>query len=1335
MNRNPIGRKALSLLLSLTLVLSIFGMDTAGAFAVQSSDAIQLSIDSGNILITDSGYFVGGGNKKDSSAGGYVISGSTNQNTISVTGSGICTQVITIQNINIDVHGTDGACAFSIAKGAAVSLKMEGNNTLKSGTNRAGLEVPGDGNDPPVPANNASLTVTDASTGWLTATGGYEGAGIGGNNGNNGNKCGIVEISGGTVTATGGYDGAGIGGGGNGRGGNITINGGNVTAIGDGAGAGIGGGYYNGAGKIFIHGGMITATGGGGSGGNVTIDGGTVAATGENGGAGIGGGQCVYRNGGGGCDVSITGSDTQVKAQGNGGYDIGSGEKDPSSGSLVVSGGNLVVSGGATVAMVNTGTNAVNPPQVNSQYTNCHIILNNNGTLKDTFYNDSGTGIPVTLLTATLTAQPAAGGQTGPIQFTAKAMNGSTPVTDGTFTFAYSGAKDSGNIPNADSVSISQDGTASCTWTPPTDGLSVITAKYKATGYDALKAVFYYDPDAIDLSATGSGGFGYTYGSNTFTINQNGAYVFTGITSGGAANKIAVASGVSADVTLRDASIDVSRTSNACAFSIAAGAKVNLTLEGQNTLKSGEYCAGLQVPGDPNNPSGNAFLTIGAPSDSDSLTATGGSQGAGIGGGNNSAGGSITINGGKVEAIGYCDGAGIGGGFGSPGSTVEINGGTVMATGGERGAGIGGGNNGAGGNITVSGGNVTANGGSDDGSAGIGGGCGGAGGTIAITGGTVMATGGCGNPFNHGYDGGAGIGGGCDGTGGTIYISGGSVKAAGSNGGEAIGKGCNGNPSGTLQNNSTDCKPVYLTTVTLPSKSADGVSALTLTQGSSAVSYGITDMKADADGKLYLYLPADSGNEKTTVDITADNTAYTGYYGRVTSAGNPNVLKMDPTLTVNSFYRYGDTISPAVSGSSSGVSFSYSGRNGTAYASTVTPSNCGDYTVSAVAAETDAYYGKTLTGDFSIGKADASVSLSVQPQNGVHPGDSAALTATVTGVTGHSPTGGVTFYDGVTVLGTETLSNGIAAYPWNNVWAGSHTLKASYSGDGNYNPVSGIPVPVNVTAPPAPSSPVPQSSHETSAPSLPTSVADTPTSTTIDLSGATFPAWVTSVSLSVAPEAANGAPSAPGNTGIPSDPQGAAVYHLVISQTNLNLIGSPFVYNIKLLDQNGNPITSFSGTVTVKVAIPAGIHGTPHIFRYEESTGTFTDLGATVENGFLVFQTTHFSYYVIAGTGDSVMLDTKSYQLPVGGTYQIGLKLTGSKAASMKVTSTIDKIATAARLKNGNVLVNGKGVGTAYIMIDVYDNKNHLLTHASVRVDVKTGIRPWGDSTRQIGVF
>lgn len=260
-----------------------------------------------------------------------------------------------------------------------------------------------------------------------------------------------------------------------------------------------------------------------------------------------------------------------------------------------------------------------------------------------------------------------------------------------------------------------------------------------------------------------------------------------------------------------------------------------------------------------------------------------------------------------------------------------------------------------------------------------------------------------------------------------------------------------------------------------------------------------------------------------------------------------------------------------------------------------------------------------------------------------------------------------------------------------------------------------------------------ESSHETSVPSLPAALTNTQTNTTVDLSSAVLPVGVTNVTFAVTPETAFGAPA--GVAGGAADPQGAAAYNFAVSNKALNVIGAPALYNIKLLDQNGNPISSFTGSVTVRIPVPAGLRGTPHVFRFEESTGTLTDLGALMQNGYLVFSTTHFSYYVVAGTGDSIMLDTKSYQMPVGGTYQIGLKLTGSKVSFLKVTSTNDKIISVASLKNGNVLVTGKGIGTAYAMIDVYDSKKHLLTHASVRIDVKTGIRPKGDSTKQIGIF
>ena len=82
---------------------------------------------------------------------------------------------------------------------------------------------------------------------------------------------------------------------------------------------------------------------------------------------------------------------------------------------------------------------------------------------------------------------------------------------------------------------------------------------------------------------------------------------------------------------------------------------------------------------------------------------------AAIGGANNQDCGLVTINGGKVEALGGYFGAGIGGGNDGAGGTVVINGGMVEAHGGiDGGAGIGGGLLGAGGTVEITGGAVTA---------------------------------------------------------------------------------------------------------------------------------------------------------------------------------------------------------------------------------------------------------------------------------------------------------------------------------------------------------------------------------------------------------------------------------------------------------------------------------------------------------------------------------------------------------------------------------------------------------------------------------------------------
>nr|WP_319488546.1 leucine-rich repeat protein [uncultured Caproiciproducens sp.] len=239
----------------------------------------------------------------------------------------------------------------------------------------------------------------------------------------------------------------------------------------------------------------------------------------------------------------------------------------------------------------------------------------------------------------------------------------------------------------------------------------------------------------------------------------------------------------------------------------------------------------------------------------------------------------------------------------------------------------------------------------------------------------------------------------------------------------------------------------------------------------------------------------------------------------------------------------------------------------------------------------------------------------------------------------------------------------------------------------------------------------------------PTSAADLSTGAAADLSGVTLPAGVTGINLNVTKKDTSGK----------SDQQAANFSRALLANPKSGVIGNPVVYNMELLDQNGS-VTSGAGKIKITMPVPAGLRGTPHVLRYEQAEA-FTDMGAKLENGMLVFETDRLGYFAAAGVGDSITLDTTNYIMPVNGNYEIGLRISGTRGTYVKVYSSNNKIANVTKLKNGNYRVNGAELGVAYIMYDVYDNKSKLLTHASVRVDVKTGIHPHGDSTRQIGIY
>ena len=205
--------------------------------------------------------------------------------TINSTGDENHPAQVTLSNVNINA-GNLGAAAVSTS--GNVVIELDGTNTVQGGNDHAAL---GD--------SGSSITIQDANAvqGSLTATGGNNGAGIGGGP----RVGGQVNITGGIVTATGGNNGAGIGSGLQARGGNITISGGKVTATGGYMASGIGGGNHgmnemDGTGvNVTITGGFVIANGGGNETGNEAgigggnmgvasnnqITGGTVIANGE----------------------------------------------------------------------------------------------------------------------------------------------------------------------------------------------------------------------------------------------------------------------------------------------------------------------------------------------------------------------------------------------------------------------------------------------------------------------------------------------------------------------------------------------------------------------------------------------------------------------------------------------------------------------------------------------------------------------------------------------------------------------------------------------------------------------------------------------------------------------------------------------------------------------------------------------------------------------------------------------------------------------------------------------------------------------------------------------
>ena len=148
-----------------------------------------------------------------------------------------------------------------------------------------------------------------------------------------------------------------------------------------------------------------------------------------------------------------------------------------------------------------------------------------------------------------------------------------------------------------------------------------------------------------------------------------------------------------------------------------------------------------------------------------------------------------------------------------------------------------------------------------------------------------------------------------------------------------------------------------------------------------------------------------------------------------------------------------------------------------------------------------------------------------------------------------------------------------------------------------------------------------------SAPSVPLQkVTDPSSGAVIEFSGVTLPAEITDLVMNAKLLPLSGSDEYTYNT----------VKTLMEKDDSFKDFSNIAIFDIKLLDQNGQAVTQFDGKIKVRIPVPSGLDGNLNVLWYDDQNGTVSNMGAVLENGFLVFETDHLSYYVVAQLADSV---------------------------------------------------------------------------------------------------
>jgi hypothetical protein len=189
------------------------------------------------------------------------------------------------------------------------------------------------------------------------------------------------------------------------------------------------------------------------------------------------------------------------------------------------------------------------------------------------------------------------------------------------------------------------------------------------------------------------------------------------------------------------------------------------------------------------------------------------------------------------------------------------------------------------------------------------------------------------------------------------------------------------------------------------------------------------------------------------VVLQASQAASNGFTAATQGASflvNPVLLTITAKDVVRVFGAANPSFTGTVAGAVNGDTFTET------FTTTATPASIvGSYQIvpSVTGANIANYTVNANVGTLTVSQAGTATTFALSNQN-------LTLTATVAPLTNGVPTGTVGFYEGQTLVGTGTLSNGIASYTASSFPAGNVVVSAQYSGDANFTQSASPPIQV-----------------------------------------------------------------------------------------------------------------------------------------------------------------------------------------------------------------------------------------------------------------------------------